>query len=287
MLGREIFDLLNQSDHEVVGSYRSARPAIGGKWEHFDTEFNDLNQFFNKIGTPDIIINCIGLIPQKMKSVESINLRKMITVNSIFPNRLRSQQAEMKFKLIQITTDCVFSGVDGNYSEVSPHDATDIYGITKSVGEIAGDGILQLRCSIIGRRDYSNVSLNNWLVSQKQGAKVQGYSNHFWNGITTNAFAKIVMELLLPQHFFTGTYHLVPRDSLTKEELLNKISVHSGRNDIKVEPYATLQTVDRRLTTIYPGVNASLWRLAGYPEVPTIESLIEEMYNGPDPLTNR
>jgi len=99
-------------------------------------------------------------------------------------------------KVLQIATDCVYSGKTGNYDEAAKHDALDVYGKTKSLGEVNARHVLNIRCSIIGPELKGRLSLLEWFLSQPTGARVNGYAHHQWNGITTLQFAELCVMLM-------------------------------------------------------------------------------------------
>ena len=136
---------------------------------------------------PDIIINCIGVL---IKSSNE-NPSNAIYLNSYFPNQLARYTRENSCKLIHISTDCVFSGLKGNYLEQDFRDSDSIYGRSKSLGEIINAHDLTIRTSIIGPELIRNgEGLFNWFMSQK--GDISGYSNVFWSGVTTLELAKCI-----------------------------------------------------------------------------------------------
>jgi dTDP-4-dehydrorhamnose reductase len=274
MLGREVTRVLQNWNLDVVPTTRDKNPK--GSYVHFgfDSNADELRKFFSNLGEIDYVINCIGMIKQKYKPDSEIV--DSILLNTLLPSFLEVSAGEFGFRVIQIATDCVFSGKVGNYSELSLHDAKDLYGVTKSLGEISSDRFLNLRCSIIGEESITNFSLYSWLLSQPRNAVVNGFSDHYWNGITTESFGRIVAGILTTDSFIPGIKHVVPADSLTKLELLELISRYNGRQDIVINSHETGTRVDRTLATEDEKFNAELWRSAGYENKPTIEHMIQE-----------
>lgn len=217
----------------------------------------------------DFIINCIGAIPQRKPTNSD-----MVKVNALFPNWLAENT---KARIIQIATDCVFSGRHGGYNERSPHNPQDAYGRTKSIGEPLANNVMLIRCSIVGYSPRDNSSLVGWIRNLPQGARVDGYANHFWNGVTTDAFARVVEGILNERLFYPGLIHLVPKNYMTKNRLVRELAARLGRRDIEVVPTITPDGINRTLKTIYPEHNEDLFTAAGFYEVPTIEQLIREM----------
>jgi len=216
-------------------------------------------------GSYDYIINCIGIIKQKLEDPE-----EAIKINSLFPYELR-RKAPMA-TIIQIATDCVYSGVKGNYIEYDKHDASDIYGKTKSLGEVKDDNFYNIRCSIIGF-DRDNVSLLSWFLSQKE---VDGFVNHYWNGITTLHFAKLCYAIISEKRVLPNILHFIPKDKISKYNLLKLVS-KKFKKSIVVNRRET-DIVNRTLSTNNRELNDSLWLDMGYLYVPTIEAMIEELY---------
>lgn len=205
-------------------------------------------------------INCIGLIKPYCEDT-----LRAIKINSIFPHRL-------PFGTIQIATDCVYSGRKGNYSETDPHDALDVYGKTKSLGEASR--LISLRCSIIGPEVKNHLSLLDWFLAQKN--EVNGFTNHFWNGITTYHFALIVKGIVRSGIQLPPLQHIVPADTVTKAELLQIIADEFNKK-IKINPVEAPESIDRTLTTNDPVLNRKLWQFAGYDKPPTIRQMIREL----------
>jgi dTDP-4-dehydrorhamnose reductase len=218
-------------------------------------------------GAGDYIINCIGLIPQKKPS--SVD---MIAVNSLFPHWLVGHS---KARVIQIGTDCVFSGRHGRYTERHPHSPTDTYGQTKSMGE--PDGAMILRTSIVGWHPLDRASLAGWIRHQPENATIDGWANHAWNGITTDAFARIAKAIIEQGLFGYGVQHIVPADVVSKNWLVRSLAERMGRRDIQIQPRIEMPSMNRTLATIYPENNLDLWEAAGYYEPPKLSRLIREM----------
>lgn len=278
MLGYDVYRYLKTKDLEVIGTYRGSRPVYLDKAIHFEASSMPLDEIFMDLKDVDYVINCIGIIPQKFESHDSEVLRKMISINTVFSRELSRLTTAYKFRVLQIATDCVFSGKAGDYSELSIHDAEDIYGVSKSLGELDCANTMHIRSSIIGRHDLHNTSLNNWILSQTLEATLNGYTNHLWNGVTTVAFAKVIFGVISNDRFISGTQHLVPGNEVTKYELLKLISEFSGRQDLQIIRYEADRSINRVLSTQKDVVNRNLWICAGYSDIPTISQLVRELY---------
>jgi dTDP-4-dehydrorhamnose reductase len=225
---------------------------------------------------PDWVINCIGKIKPEINENDSISVQNAIKVNALFPLQLAS--LEEKFKVIQIATDCVFTGKTGSYVETDEHDATDVYGKTKSLGEFNGARTLNIRCSIIGTEINRSKSLIEWVLKQPKGSNVNGFLNHQWNGVTTLAFAKITAGIIRSSTDYNKdlTYHLAPRDVVDKFTLVKLIADKFNRSDLKISPVNAETFVDRTLRTSFSDLNSKFWLDGAYDTIPTIEEMIEE-----------
>lgn len=214
----------------------------------------------------DYVINCIGIIKPHMRAGRD----SAVFLNAIFPRRLADMCEAAGAKLIHITTDCVFSGKSGSYTEESLHDCTDAYGKSKSLGE--PDNCMVLRTSIIGPELHSGVSLVEWLRSQS-GGSVKGFTNHLWNGVTTWQYADICLQIIRKSLFECGTYHLVS-ETVTKFDLLKLLDKIFGFG-VRIEPSAEGPAVDRTLDTV-KGLSASL-------EIADLEAQIKDTRKGIEP----
>jgi len=166
---------------------------------------------------PDILINAIGILPKECEE----NIPKAVFVNGFFPNLLEITFEKSNTKIIQLSTDCVFDGVKGNYIETDTPSEKNWYGRTKALGEILNSKDLTIRTSTIGPELKENgVGLFNWALNQK--GKIKGYSKVNWTGVTTLELAKQLDKILSTK--LVGIYHLVPNISITKKELLENIA---------------------------------------------------------------
>jgi dTDP-4-dehydrorhamnose reductase len=164
----------------------------------------------------DIVVNCIGIVKQRKEASDPI---KSITVNSLLPHRLAALVSEWGGRLIHFSTDCVFNGRRGSYTEEDISNAEDLYGRTKYLGEVAQSrNALTLRTSIIGRELSNCQSLLEWFLSQR-GQKVRGYARHIFSGVTTNYLARLVSDIVERAPFLWGMYQVAGR-AISKYELL-------------------------------------------------------------------
>ena len=199
MLGCTLFAFLKKKKLKVTGVSRK-RNKFTNKNIIVLKNFNEISivKILNKF-KPDFVINCAGKISHK---INSNNIIETININSYFPQFLANQSIKQKFKLINISTDCVFSGRTGNYRESSFPDAHDIYGVTKKIGEVNNNQSINLRTSIIGHEIFSQKGLLEWFLSQKK--KINGFSNVFFFGLTTLELSKIIYNYFIDKNFKFG-----------------------------------------------------------------------------------
>jgi len=190
----------------------------------------------------DYVINCVGAIKQRTWSRE-----QLIKINSLFPLKLAEYCNTHGMRLIHVTTDCVYSGKKGNYSELDTPDPADDYGYTKLLGE--PDDCLTLRTSFIGDELHGGYSLLEWAKRHKN-QKVSGYANHFWNGLTTKAFAEACDRIISNDLYEIGTWHIFNPTPLSKFMMLNAFNTKFDLN-LDVEIFNAPVMVDRTLSTVH------------------------------------
>ena len=278
MLGSSMYQVLSKKDLELFTTTRSGEVLKESKNFKFDATQDDINVILSEINGVDFVVNCIGLISHKMTGEPTSDEVNAFTLNSIFPFKLAIAGLVSKSKVIQISTDCVFSGNLGPYSEDSKHDAYDIYGLSKSLGEVLAPNVMNLRCSIIGNEQGTSFSLMDWFLNQDSQSPVKGYINHKWNGLTTLSFSKIVSGIILQDKFYGGLHHLIPSNVVTKFELLALINKYGRPNPIKLIEFDSEKSIDRELATNAPDRNVSLWNSGGYSRIPSIEDMLEEYF---------
>src|SRR5207253_2340396 len=144
-----------------------------------------------------------------------------LSINSLFPHRLARLCHAAKARLIHVSTDCVFSGRKGNYTEADQPDAEDLYGRSKLLGEVQGPGCLTLRTSIIGRELDTRQGLVEWFLSN-QGRKVKGYRRAIFSGLTTDALSELIGRIILNHPDLEGLWH-VASAPINKFELISLV----------------------------------------------------------------
>lgn len=179
--------------------------------------------------SPNVIINCAGLVKQRAEA--NVHLLA-IDANSRLPHVLASLAAAAKARLIHLSTDCVFSGSKGDYSEQDVPDPTDFYGWTKLVGEVDYAPAVTIRTSMIGPELASARGLLEWFLNQS--GPVKGYVNAIFSGLTTIELSRVIREHIIPAPELCGVYN-VASAPISKWELLQIVAQEYGR-EIEIVP---------------------------------------------------
>lgn len=191
---------------------------------------------------PNFIINAVGALIKESKSCPS----NAILLNSWFPHILSKISKEHNAKLIHISTDCVFSGKQGNYSVDDFRDADDVYGRSKALGELINDENVTIRTSVIGPElKKDGEGLLHWFLNQE--GEINGYANVFWSGVTTLELAKFINKII--KKFIPGIYQLSSEEKISKYELLRLLNDQFNKN-IVINPQKE-KIVDKSLKTYY------------------------------------
>ena len=272
MLGNAMIRVLSEkADWQVFGTARSEganrlfKPAIASRLNFgVDIEQHDsLIKVFAHI-RPDVVINCVGLVKQLATSLDPL---RVIPVNTLLPHRLAKLCELVGARLVHISTDCVFAGNRGNYSETDPVDAQDLYGISKYLGEVAYPHTVTLRTSIIGHELQSKHGLVGWFLSQQE--RCHGYTNALFSGLPTVVLAQVIRDEVISRPEMTGVYH-VAAQPISKYDLL-KLIASIYRKTIEIAPDGKL-VIDRSL-------NAKLFHEATGYVAPKWPELIRTMYS--------
>lgn len=272
MLGHKIFQVLRDSrDFEVFSTVRSAeglppefrneinisiRPSVDA--DNFDTVVRALAAI-----QPDLVINCIGLIKHLPDANDPLT---SITVNAQLPHRISLVCRAANARLIHISTDCVFKGDRGSYSEDESPDATDLYGRTKHLGEVEYPHCVTLRTSIIGHELRGHHGLVDWFL--RSGPAVAGYKQAYFSGLPTCELARVIAQQVIPRPDLSGIYH-VSAERISKYDLLCLVGDRYGAR-IEVRPSDGL-TIDRSLRS------DRFRNLTGY-SPPSWEQLVDAMH---------
>jgi dTDP-4-dehydrorhamnose reductase len=198
---------------------------------------------------PDVVINAAGILNKDAER----SVYDAIKVNSLFPHQLVEFGKLYDYRVIHISTDCVFSGERGDYTEADTKDGTTVYAQTKSLGEVVDPKNLTLRTSIIGPELKSDgIGLFHWFMRQK--GEIQGYRQVYWNGVTTLELAKAVVWSI--DRGVAGLAHLSSPQKIAKFELLQLLRQVFQRTDVAIRPYDGVQSdkslVNTRTDFDYP-----------------------------------
>ena len=252
----------------------STRRGSDGAME-FDASRDSVAELLDSAGC-DWIINAIGVLDSGIDEGDPDSVARAIDTNATFPNRLAAAAGGRR--VIQISTDGVFSGRDAPYDERAPHDAASVYARSKSMGEVSSPTFLDLRCSIMVRRSPRSDRCSGGHCPNRRTATITGYTNQQWNGITTYHFSKLCTTVILGDQLdLPNILHVVPNGAVDKAVLLRLLLTAFGRSDVTVVAEPAAAPADRTLCTVYPEVNESLWAAAGYRRPPTIEAMVREL----------
>jgi len=218
---------------------------------------------------PDYLINCIGIVKQRAEAHAYV---PSIAINSLLPHLLAQWAQEWGGRVVHFSTDCVFSGSKGNYSEDDPSDADDLYGKSKFLGEAAGANALTLRTSIIGRELFNFKSMLEWFLSQ-DGKSCRGFTKVIYSGVTTNYMSGLVARIIAQHPELSGLYQVVS-PPITKHELLCAIRDAFGMQ-VQITP-SDGEVSDRSM------VGAKFVAATGY-SIPEWPELVAELANDPTP----
>jgi dTDP-4-dehydrorhamnose reductase len=222
MLGHKVYQEFNQR-FDTWGTIRDSIEP----WQHLpflkkdriveNIEVSSRESIINALDRvqPEVVVNCIGIVKKLKESESPVSA---ITVNALLPHWLAELCQERGIRLIHISTDCVFSGKVGNYSENALPDPYDLYGRTKLLGEVTEKNCLTLRTSIIGRELKRTVGLLEWFLSQS-GKSVQGYRYAVFSGFTTSELAIVLADIVVNHPELHGLYHL-SSEPINKYDLL-------------------------------------------------------------------
>jgi len=257
MLGSYIYDYMTKTNkYKIVPITRKEFDVL-----KYINKLEDI-LLDKKIDDKTCIINCIGLIPQRLKN--NTDASQYFIINSIFPQLLSKYCNKYSAKMIHPTTDCVFSGFVGNYIESDYHDEKGLYGVSKSLGENIDCTIV--RTSIIGEEINNKYSLLEWV--KNSNTNINGYTNHLWNGITCLQYSKIIENIIDNNLFWKGVKHIYSPEIKSKYELCCIIKDVYNLS-IEINKIETTTTIDKTLKSIYkPNFN-----------IPSLEKQIKELYD--------
>lgn len=218
-----------------LGIIDESRTLVGVSVEDFDTIASSIATIH-----PQVVINCVGIVKQDAAAREAI---PSISVNALFPHRLATLCRASGARLIHLSTDCVFSGQKGHYSEVDSPDPKDLYGLTKLLGEVAYDNCLTIRTSMVGRELSGTHGLVEWFLAQKR-KRVRGFKRAIFSGFTTAELSNIVAGIVSNHAELSGVWH-VAAEPINKFDLLSLVN-RIYNLEIEIEPDETF-ACDRSL----------------------------------------
>jgi dTDP-4-dehydrorhamnose reductase len=224
-----------QEGWSVFGTVRGADPALHVAAPravlipgvHADQPDSLLAAFAQ--ARPEVVINCVGLVKQLSNAEDPL---VAVPINTLLPHRLARMCEVAGARLVHVSTDCVFSGKQGNYTELDQADAQDVYGRSKLLGEVDYPHAVTLRTSIIGHELRSAHGLIDWFLSQQ--ARVKGYTEAVFSGLPTCELARVVRDFVIPHASLRGVYH-VAAEPISKHDLLQIVNREYGKN-LQIEP---------------------------------------------------
>lgn len=259
MAGHIIFKYLKQQDRFNVIDISRSDDFFKSSYKMDVTDFDRLRQVL-QAERPSYVINCIGVLNKEAEDHPD----KAILLNSYLPHLIAKSVKEYDGKLIHISTDCVFNGEKGGYTENAFKDGIGFYAQSKALGEVSYDHHLTLRTSIIGPElKTSGIGLFDWFM--KQTGPIKGYAGVFWTGVTTIELAKAVESAMTQD--LTGLYHLVNGSKISKYELLQIIGKEFSRESVIIEKYDDYHS-DKSLINSRSDFNF---------QIPSYEDMIREM----------
>ena len=260
MIGNSILKFLSSKNkYSIFGTTRSSKYSKKltekNKYRLFNNldlekKKNNLEKIFDEVN-PDVVINCVGIVHH---SKEIQNIHKVILLNSLLPHTLEKLCKKKKARFINISTDCVFSGIKGNYNENDLPDAPHLYGRSKFLGEVHYGNSVTLRTSLIGHEQKNKYGLLEWFL--RQNGNIDGYKKAIFSGLTVIEFARIISDYVIPNNKLKGLYH-VSSEPISKYDLLLLIKNIYDKN-IDVKPENKKVVIDRSLDSF------SFRKITGY-----------------------
>lgn len=219
---------LEELGYDVYRMSRSIEPSE--KNVQIDaSDFTTLTKWLEEI-KPDVVVNSIGILQREADARPDI----AIQLNAYLPRKLEQQFKDRPTKLIHLSTDCVFSGATGGYTEDSFPDGMTMYDRSKALGEVVNEKDLTFRMSIIGPdTDVNGTGLFNWFM--KQQGTTNGYTKALWNGVTTIELSKAIDAAI--KQDLSGLYHLTPNGKINKFELLRLFQREFGKKSVEIVPF--------------------------------------------------
>ena len=274
MLGHKLVQVLSR-DHAVTGTVRRdaagfvSNPVFSSVHLLGGISADDLGTIRSALKDvqPDVVINCIGIVKQLPAARDPL---QSIAINALFPHQLAALCKKSGIRMIHMSTDCVFSGKTGGYSEEDVSDAEDLYGRTKFLGEVGNPGCLTIRTSIIGREMESSHGLVEWFLSN-EGKTIHGFKNAIFSGLTTCSLSEIIGKVLAEYPDLHGVFQVSSRP-ISKYDLLVMIK-NVYHLDITIEPDESV--INNR------SLSAKKFESETNIKIPSWEYMIDQMHRDP------
>jgi dTDP-4-dehydrorhamnose reductase len=276
MLGHKLWQRFSER-FDTYATFRQS-PSSYDRYGFFDAnrsighvsadDFDSLVRAFARV-RPEVVVNCVGIVKQDAAAKDPY---QSININALYPHRLAALARATGARLIHLSTDCVFSGRKGNYTDADRTDAEDLYGRTKLLGEVDGENCLTIRTSMIGRELAGAHGLIEWFLSQ-QGKRVRGFKRAIFSGFTTGALSDIIADIITGHPQLSGVWQ-VAAEPTNKFDLLTLVREIYGLQ-IEIEPdesFACDRSLDGRRFQAETGFVPPSW-----PE------MIERMHADPTP----
>lgn len=246
MAGHMVSLFLSEQNHEVWGFSRRHASFLEKSLTGDALNLLSLEKALES-SCPEVVINCVGLLNADCDARPDL----AIYLNSYLPHWLERETAETDTRIFQISTDCVFAGNTGPYSESSVPDGTTFYDKSKALGELSNSKDLTLRQSIVGPDiDPGGIGLLNWFMAQK--GKIRGWSRAIWTGLTTLELAKAIEACALEGA--TGLVNMVPAcGGISKEDLLKLFSEYLRNGSVMIEKDSSVYVDKTLIRTALPG----------------------------------
>jgi dTDP-4-dehydrorhamnose reductase len=273
MLGHKLCQVIGPA-FETFATFRTTPPNLADVFAHVHPiegvsadDFASVAAAIRRV-RPGYVINAIGVVKQREEAKQAI---PSISLNALFPHQVAAVCREVSARLVQISTDCVFSGLKGHYTEADIPDPVDLYGRSKLLGEVDDESALTVRTSIVGRELGARRGLVEWFLGQA-GGHVRGYANAIYSGLTTLALSHVVADIIRAAPI-RGIWH-VSSDPVSKYDLLLKLN----------EAFATGTTIARDETVRCDRslVSDRFWRETGF-QRPAWTEMIRALADDPTP----
>lgn len=270
MAGHMLYQFFSErADYEVWGIARN----ITEEPNKLNLDITDIEALKQIISTHRFthVINCIGILNKDAEDHPA----KAIWFNSYFPHFLEEITRNTPTRVVHISTDCVFSGKTGAYTEKSAKDGLGFYAQSKALGELDNEKDVTIRMSIIGPEVNTNgIGLFHWFMSQAAGAELKGHTRAYWTGLTTLELAKVIKDIIAQE--ITGLIQVVPEEKIDKWNLISLFNKIFRNNAVAIHK-DDVYNVDKSLKSIRTDFKY---------EVPTYEEMLNDqkqwMINHPD-----